>query len=112
MTYSDILKEMKRHGMDDFYIERYEVEAVARNKYLIHIVFDSEKKKMYLTARAANIIGSHTCESFSAFGGYDSKKIMEYQGPIIKLGLETSIDFNKDNPVTIYFVDKEKTNAI
>ena len=49
MTYSDILKEMKHHGMDDFYIERYEVEAVARNKYLIHIVFDSEKKKMYLT---------------------------------------------------------------
>lgn len=45
MTYSDILKEMKRHGMDDFYIERYEVEAVARNKYLIHIIFDSEKKK-------------------------------------------------------------------
>ena len=45
MTYSDILKEMKHHGMDDFYIERYEVEAVARNKYLIHIIFDSEKKK-------------------------------------------------------------------
>ena len=49
MTCSDILKEMKHHGMDDFCIERYEVEAVARNKYLIHIVFDSEKKKMYLT---------------------------------------------------------------
>lgn len=112
MTYSDILKEMKHHGMDDFYIERYEVEAVARNKYLIRIIFDSEKKKMYLTARAADIIGSHTFESFFAFGGYDSKKIMEYQGPIIKLGLETSIDFTKDNPVTIYFVDKEKTNAI
>ena len=112
MTYSDILKEMKHHGMDDFYIERYEVEAVARNKYLIRIIFDSEKKKMYLTARADGIIGSHTFESFSAFGGYDSKKIMEYQGPIIKLGLETSIDFTKDNPVTIYFVDKEKTNAI
>ena len=45
MTYSDILKEMKRHRMDDFCIERYEVEAVARNKYLIHIIFDSEKKK-------------------------------------------------------------------
>lgn len=112
MTYSDILKEMKHHGMDDFYIERYEVEAVAQNKYLIHIIFDSEKKKMYLTARATDIIGTHTFESFSAFGGYDSKKIMEYQGPIIKLGLETSIDFTKDNPVTIYFVDKEKTNAI
>ena len=45
MTYSDILKEMKHHGMDDFCIERYEVEAVAQNKYLIHIIFDSEKKK-------------------------------------------------------------------
>ena len=72
MTYSDILKEMKHHGMDDFCIERYEVEAVARNKYLIHIVFDSEKKKMYLTARATDIIGSHPFESFSAFGGYDN----------------------------------------
>ena len=108
MTYSDILKEMKHHGMDDFYIERYEVEAVARNKYLIHIVFDSEKKKMYLTARAANIIGSHTCESFSAFGGINAQKVIEYKGPIVKLGLNTFIDFNKDTPVTFYFVDKEK----
>lgn len=63
---------------------------------------------MYLTARATDIIGSHTFESFSAFGGYNSEKIMECQGPIIKFGLETSIDFTKDNPVTIYFVDKEK----
>lgn len=39
MTYSDILKEMERHGMDEFCIERYEVETVAPNKYLIHIVF-------------------------------------------------------------------------
>lgn len=108
MTYSDILKEMERHGMDEFYIERYEVETVAPNKYLIHIVFDGKKKKMYLTARAEDVIESHTFESVSAFGGRNSKKLIEYQGPIVKLGLNTSIDFNKDNPVTIYFVDKEK----
>lgn len=112
MTYSDILKEMEHHGIDDFYIERYEVEAVARNKYLIRIIFDSEKKKMYLTARATDIIGSHTFETTSAFGGINAQKVIEYKGPIVKLGLNTSIDFTKDNPVTIYFVDKEKTNAI
>lgn len=67
---------------------------------------------MYLTARAEDVIESHTFESVSAFGGRNSKKLIEYQGPIVKLGLNTSIDFNKDNPVTIYFVDKEKTNAI
>ena len=93
MTYSDILEEMGRHGMNEFCIERYEVETIAPNKYLIHIIFDGKKKKMYLTALATDIIESHTFESFSAFGGYDSKKIMEYRGPIIKLGLETSIDF-------------------
>lgn len=108
MTYSDILKEMERHDMDEFCIERYEVETVAPNKYLIHIVFDGKKKKMYLTARAEDVIESHTFESVSAFGGRNSKKLIEYQGPIVKLGLNTSIDFNKDNPVTIYFVDKEK----
>lgn len=108
MTYSDILKEMERHGMDEFCIERYEVETVAPNKYLVHIVFDGKKKKMYLTARAEDVIEFHTLKSVSAFGGRNSKKIIEYQGPIVKLGLNTSIDFNKDNPVTIYFVDKEK----
>lgn len=108
MTYSDILKEMERHDMDEFCIERYEVETVAPNKYLIHIVFDGKKKKMYLTARAEDVIESHTFESVSAFGGRNSKKLIEYQGPIVKLGLNTSIDFNKDNPVTIYFVDKER----
>ena len=112
MTYSDILKEMERHGMDEFCIERYEVETVAPNKYLIHIVFDGKKNKMYLPARAEDVMESPTCESVSAFGGRNSKKLIEYQGPIVKLGLNTSIDFNKDNPVTIYFVDKEKTNAI
>lgn len=108
MTYSDILKEMERRGMDEFCIERYEVETAAPNKYLIHIVFDGKKKKMYLTARAEDVIESHTFESVSAFCGRNSKKLIEYQGPIVKLGLNTSIDFNKDNPVTIYFVDKEK----
>lgn len=108
MTYSDILKEMERHGMEEFCIERYEVETIAPNKYLIHIVFDGKKKKMYLTARAEDVIESHTFESVSAFGGRNSKKLIEYQGPIVKLGLNTAIDFNKDNPVTIYFVDKER----
>lgn len=50
MTYSDILKEMEYHDMDEFRIERYEVETIAPNKYLIHIIFDGKKKKMYLTA--------------------------------------------------------------
>ena len=112
MTYSDILKEMERHGMDEFYIERYEVETVAPNKYLVHIVFDGKKKKMYLTAQATDVVESHTFETVSAFGGINAQKVIEYKGPIVKLGLNTSIDFNKDNPVTIYFVDKEKTNAI
>lgn len=112
MTYSDILKEMEHHGMNEFYIERYEVEVIAPNKYLIHIIFDSEKKKMYLTARATDIVESHTFETASAFGGINAQKVVEYKGPIVKLGLNTFIDFNKDNPVTIYFVDKEKTNAI
>lgn len=76
MTYSDILKEMERHGMNEFCIERYEVETVAPNKHFIHIVVNGEKKKMYLIAEVAD--------------------------------LNTTIDFNKDNPVTIYFVDKEK----
>lgn len=108
MTYSDILKEMECHGMEEFCIERYEVETIAPNKYLIHIVFDGKKKKMYLTARAEGVIESHTFESVSAFGGRNSKKLIEYQGPIVKLELNTAIDFNKDNPVTIYFVDKER----
>lgn len=108
MTYSDILKEMERHGMKEFCIERYEVETIAPNKYLIHIVFDGKKKKMHLTARAEDVIESHTFESVSAFGGRNSKKLIEYQGPIVKLGLNTAIDFNKDNHVTIYFVDKER----
>ncbi len=108
MTYSDILKEMEHHGMNEFYIERYEVEVIAPNKYLIHIIFDSEKKKMYLTARATDIVESHTFETISAFGGINAQKIVECKGPIVKLGLNTFIDFNKDNPVTIYFVDKEK----
>ena len=69
MTYSDILKEMERHGMNEFCIERYEVEVIAPNKYLIHIIFDSEKKKMHLTARATDIVESHTFETISAFGG-------------------------------------------
>lgn len=112
MTYSDILKEMERHGMNEFCIKRYEVEVIAPNKYLIHIIFDSEKKKMYLTARATDIVASHTFETTSAFGGINSQKVIEDKGPIVKLGLNTFIDFNKDNPVTIYFVDKEKTNAI
>lgn len=108
MTYSDILKEMERHGMNEFCIKRYEVEVIAPNKYLIHIIFDSEKKKMYLTARATDIVASHTFETTSDFGGINSQKVIEYKGPIVKLGLNTFIDFNKDNPVTIYFVDKEK----
>lgn len=108
MTYSDILKEMERRGMDEFHIERYEVENVAPNKYLIHVVFDGEKKKMYLTARTSDVVESHTFESTSAFGGIEAKKLIEYRGPIVKLGLNTSIDFNKTNPVTIYFVDKER----
>lgn len=108
MTYSDILKEMERHGMNEFCIERYEAEVIAPNKYLIHIIFDSEKKKMYLTARATDIVESHTFETTSAFGGINAQKVIEYKGPIVKLGLNTFIDFNKDNPVTIYFVDKEK----
>lgn len=108
MTYSDILKEMGRRGMNEFCIERYEVENIAPNKYLIHIIFDSEKKKMYLTARATDIVESHTFETASAFGGINAQKVVEYKGPIVKLGLNTSIDFTKDNPVTIYFVDKEK----
>lgn len=112
MTYSDILKEMEHHGMNEFCIERYEVEVIAPNKYLIHIIFDSEKKKMYLTARATDIVESHTFETISAFGGINVQKVVEYKGSIVKLGLNTFIDFNKDNPVTIYFVDKEKTNAI
>ena len=112
MTYSDILEEMGRHGMNEFCIERYEVEVIAPNKYLIHIIFDSEKKKMYLTARATDIVESHTFETTSAFGGINAQKVIEYKGPIVKLGLNTSIDFTKDNPVMIYFVDKEKTNAI
>lgn len=108
MTYSDILKEMERHGMNEFCIERYEVEVIAPNKYLIHIIFDSEKKKMYLTARVTDIVESHTFETTSAFGGINAQKVIEYKGSIVKLGLNTFIDFNKDNPVTIYFVDKEK----
>lgn len=108
MTYSDILEEMERHGMNEFYIERYEVEVIAPNKYLIHIIFNSEKKKMYLTARVTDIVESHTFETTSTFGGINAQKVIEYKGPIVKLGLNTSIDFNKDNPVTIYFVDKEK----
>lgn len=108
MTYSDILEEMGRHGMNEFCIERYEVEVIAPNKYLIHIIFDSEKKKMYLTARATDIVESHTFETTSAFGGINAQKVIEHKGPIVKLGLNTFIDFNKDNPVTIYFVDKEK----
>lgn len=112
MTYSDILKEMERHGMDEFCIERYEVETVAPNKYLIHIVFDGKKKKMYLTARAEDVIESHTFESVSAFGGRNSKKLIEYQGPIVKLGLNTFIDFNKDNPSRFISLTRRKTNAI
>lgn len=112
MTYSDILEEMGRHGMDEFCIERYEVETIAPNKYLIHIIFDGKKKKMYLTARATDIVESHTFETTSAFGGINAQKVIEYKGPIVKLGLNTFIDFNKDTPVTFYFVDKEKTNAI
>ena len=108
MTYSDILEEMGRHGMNEFCIERYEVEVIAPNKYLIHIIFDSEKKKMYLTARATDIVESHTFETTSAFGGINAQKVIEYKGPIVKFGLNTFIDFNKDTPVTFYFVDKEK----
>lgn len=94
--------------MNEFCIKRYEVEVIAPNKYLIHIIFDSEKKKMYLTARATDIVESHTFETTSTFGGINAQKVIEYKGPIVKLGLNTFIDFNKDNPVTIYFVDKEK----
>ena len=112
MTYSDILKEIECHGMDEFCIERYEVETIAPNKYLIHIIFDGKKKKMYLTARVTDVIESHTFETTSAFGGINAQKAIEYKGPIVKLGLNTFIDFNKDTPVTFYFVDKEKTNAI
>lgn len=112
MTYSDILKEMGRHGMNEFCIESYKVETIAPNKYLIHIIFDGKKKKMYLTAQATDIVESHTFETTSAFSGINAQKVIEDKGPIVKLGLNTSIDFNKDNPVTIYFVDKEKTNAI
>lgn len=108
MTYSDILEEMGCHRMNEFCIERYEVEVIAPNKYLIHIIFDSEKKKMYLTARATDIVESHTFETTSAFGGINAQKVIEYKGPIVKLGLNTFIDFNKDTPVAFYFVDKEK----
>ena len=40
--------------------------------------------------------------------GMNAQKVIEYKGPIVKLGLNTFIDFNKDTPVTFYFVDKEK----
>ena len=103
MTYSDILEEMGRHGMNEFCIERYEVEVIAPNKYLIHIIFDSEKKKMYLTARATDIVESHTFETTSAFGGINAQKVIEYKGPIVKLGLNTFIDFNKDTPRHVLF---------
>lgn len=108
MTYSEILQELKRNNMSTYSIERYEIEEIALNNYIAHIILNGQDKKAYITAEVKNFVQVHTRENCAAYGGINCQKLIELSGPIVKLGLNVDLDFYEDSPVSLYFVDKKR----
>lgn len=113
MTYSEILQELQSHEMNDYFIERYEIEKIAPDNYIAHIVLDGQNKKAYITAEVQNLVQTRTRNAYGAYGGKGREKLIELSGPITELGLNAILNFREGSSVSLYFVNKErKGNAI
>lgn len=113
MTYSEILQELQLNGMDDYFIERYEIEKVAPESYIAHIVLNGQNKKAYITAEVKDFVQTYIRKNCEAYGGKGRGKLIELSGPIVQLGLNAVLNFYEKSSVSLYFVNKErKDNAI
>ena len=113
MTYSEILRELQLNGMDDCFIERYEIEKIAPDGYIAHIVLNGQNKKAYITAEVKDFVQTRIRENYDVCGGKDRGKLIELSGPIVQLGLNAILNFYEKSSVSLYFINKErKDNAI